>query len=254
MRFNGSRVGGAIAALLAAVVVVGPATAWAQAPAAPGPPTRKLAWIARVIVPTSARATAGGHRIVGAVPTIAEWNGGPVGLLVLDSRVDSLRRLWLRVALPQRPNGSSGWIPAEDARLSTTSYRIEIAVRGRRLRLLHDGRVVLRTRVVVGAPATPTPQGLFAVNERVREPDPRGFLGSWALHLTAFSNVLDDYGGGPGRVAIHGRGGASFADPLGTARSHGCIRLPNAVIDRLARAAREGTPVRIVSRFSQISR
>jgi lipoprotein-anchoring transpeptidase ErfK/SrfK len=40
--------------------------------------------------------------------------------------------------------------------------------------------------------------------------------------------VLDDYGGGPGRVAIHGRAGASLLDPLGTARSHGCIRIDNA--------------------------
>ncbi|HEY7619780.1 MAG TPA: L,D-transpeptidase [Solirubrobacteraceae bacterium] len=251
MAFSGSRVGGAVAAVLAAAVVAEAAPAGAQTPAAP---TRKLAWIARVLVPTTARTAPGAHRVVGAVGTIAEWNGGPVGLLVLDSRVDHLKRLWLRVALPRRPNGSSGWIPADDARLSTTSYRIEIAVRSRRLRLLHRGRVVLRTRVVVGAPATPTPQGLFAVNERVREPDPHGFLGSWALHLTAFSNVLDDYGGGPGRVAIHGRGGASFADPLGTARSHGCIRLPNSVVERLARVAREGTPVRVVSRFGQISR
>lgn len=254
MSWPGSRVGCALATVLATTVVAGAAPAGAQTPAAPVPPTRKLAWVARVIVPTTARTAPGAHRAVGAVGTIAEWNGGPVGLLVLDSRVDTLKRLWLRVALPRRPNGSSGWIPADDAQLSTTSYRIEIAVRGRRLRLLHRGRVVLRTRVVVGAPATPTPQGLFAVNERVREPDPHGFLGSWALHLTAFSDVLDDYGGGPGRVAIHGRGGASFADPLGTARSHGCIRLPNSVIERLARVAREGTPVRIVSRFRQLSR
>ena len=48
------------------------------------------------------------------------------------------------------------------------------------------------------------------------------------IQLTAFSDVLDNYGGGPGRVAIHGRGGASLADPLGTARSHGCVRVANA--------------------------
>jgi lipoprotein-anchoring transpeptidase ErfK/SrfK len=251
MAWPGSRVSGALATLLVTAVAAG--SAQAQTQATPAPPTRKLAWIARVIVPTTARVAPAGHRAVARVTTIAEWNGGPVGLLVLDSRVDRLKRLWLRVALPRRPNGSSGWIPADDALLSTTPYRIEIAVRTRRLRLLRAGKLVLRTRAVVGAPATPTPQGLFAVNERVREPDPHDFLGSWALHLTAFSNVLDDYGGGPGRVAIHGRGGASFADPLGTARSHGCIRLPNSVIDRLARVAREGTPVRIVSRFAQLS-
>ncbi len=68
-------------------------------------------------------------------------------------------------------------------------------------------------------------------------------LGPWALHLTAHSNVLDNYGGGPGRVALHGRSGALLNDPLGTSRSHGCIRMPNAFIARLERVAVEGTPV-----------
>ena len=70
-------------------------------------------------------------------------------------------------------------------------------------------------------------------------------VGSWVLHLTAFSNVLENYGGGPGRVAIHGRGGASLADPLGTARSHGCVRIANADVAWLARTVAPGTPVRI---------
>ena len=59
--------------------------------------------------------------------------------------------------------------------------------------------------------------------------------------------MLDDYGGGPGRVAIHGRGAASLADPLGSARSHGCIRVDNAAIRFLARVLVPGVPVRISS-------
>jgi lipoprotein-anchoring transpeptidase ErfK/SrfK len=81
----------------------------------------------------------------------------------------------------------------------------------------------------------------------VPQPDPRGFLGPWALLVTAFSSTLTSYGGGPGQVALHGRDGASLADPLGSARSHGCIRIPNVAIRLLARVAREGTPVEIVA-------
>jgi lipoprotein-anchoring transpeptidase ErfK/SrfK len=55
--------------------------------------------------------------------------------------------------------------------------------------------------------------------------------------------VRDDYGGRPGRVAIHGRDGASLRDPLGSAASHGCVRVPNAFVRLLARRASEGTPV-----------
>jgi lipoprotein-anchoring transpeptidase ErfK/SrfK len=55
--------------------------------------------------------------------------------------------------------------------------------------------------------------------------------------------VLEDYGGGKGRVAIHGRSGGLLADPLGTAASHGCVRLDNDAVSWLAARAVEGTPV-----------
>ncbi len=104
-------------------------------------------------------------------------------------------------------------------------------------------------RAVVGAPQWPTPHGLFAVSERVPQPNPKGFLGPSALHLTAFSNKLIHFDGGPGTVAIHGRGGASLLDPLGTARSHGCIRITNRAIDYIeARAVKEPRPDRLRTR------
>jgi lipoprotein-anchoring transpeptidase ErfK/SrfK len=154
------------------------------------------------------------------------------------------RGLWLHVALPRRPNGASGWIPADVARLSRTPYRVEISTARRTLALLRAGKAVLRTRVVVGKPSTPTPRGLFAIAERVPQPSAAGFLGPWALLLTAFSDNLRSYGGGPGQVAVHGRAGASLRDPLGSARSHGCVRIPNSAITILARRP-EGTPVKI---------
>ncbi len=98
---------------------------------------------------------------------------------------------------------------------------------------------------MIGAPATPTPRGLYAIYEKLAQPNPKGFLGPWALHLTAFSNVLLNYGGGPGRVAIHGRDGASLADPLGSSRSHGCIRVDDPNIIWMARVVPLGTPVLI---------
>jgi lipoprotein-anchoring transpeptidase ErfK/SrfK len=50
-------------------------------------------------------------------------------------------------------------------------------------------------------------------------------------------------------VAIHGRGGASLLDPLGSARSHGCIRLSNRAVSWLVSTVGyeqlPGTPVQI---------
>jgi lipoprotein-anchoring transpeptidase ErfK/SrfK len=251
------RVGYGAAALVVAVCVVaatgvGPSDAAAGAGATaggpqPGKPTREWAWRARIVAPTTARAAPRlDARPRHHLGTAARWNRGPVGLLVLDGRRDREKRLWLRVLLPRRPNGTSGWIPADRAVVRRTPWRVVVDVDRRRVSLLYNGRVRRSWRAVVGAPATPTPRGLFAIAERVRQQHPDGFIGSWALHLSAYSGVLDNFGGGPGTIGIHGRGGASLLDPLGSAASHGCIRIDNGPVAFLARRAFEGTPVRIV--------
>ncbi len=169
------------------------------------------------------------------------WNGGPVVLSIAEVRtVDGVR--WLRVRLPIRPNGATGWLQEDNVEVRRLRYRIEISRKLHKLSLLRDGQRIGSTRVVIGAASTPTPAGQFAVLEVVRQPK-GSVLGPWALHLTAHSNVLDNYGGGPGRVALHGRSGALLNDPLGTSRSHGCIRMPNAFVARLQKVAVEGTPV-----------
>ena len=234
------------AAALVAVTLLTPPQAVART-TVPAAPTRSEAWIARIVHPTLARSEPGGGEAVERVDALARWNGGPVGLLVLGTRADADGRLWLRVALPTRPNHGTGWIQADQTKLSRTPYRIEVSVGRRTVTLLRAGRVDQVYRAVVGQPRWPTPRGLFAVSERVPQPDPDGFLGPWALVLTAFSPTLTSFDGGPGQVAIHGRAGASLADPLGSARSHGCIRIPNEGIRLLARLAREGTPVEIVA-------
>jgi lipoprotein-anchoring transpeptidase ErfK/SrfK len=172
------------------------------------------------------------------------WSHQQQSLLVLD-RARRKGHTWLKLLLPVRPNGSAGWVDAERVALSRTRWWVEVRTGARRVTVYNQGTRVLSFRAVVGAPATPTPTGLAAILERNRQSDPHGFLGTWALPLTALSEVLEDYGGGPGRVAIHGRAGASLNDPLGTARSHGCIRVENRRIDWMARRLRAGTPVRI---------
>lgn len=162
-------------------------------------------------------------------------------LLVLRSALDRRGRRWLRVRLPERPNDHAGWIVADRTRMRVTRWRIVVSLDSRAVTVRRAGKVVRRFAAVVGALSTPTPRGLFAIGERIRQPP--GVLGPWALHLTAHSRVLDDYGGGKGRVAIHGRSGSLLYDPLGSARSHGCIRLDNGSVSWLAARAVEGTPV-----------
>ncbi|WP_053227191.1 L,D-transpeptidase [Solirubrobacter soli] len=215
----------------------------APAPRVAAAPTRASAWIARLVARTPAwdspRATGTPHML----EPLGRWTGGPVGLLVLEARDDG----WLRVLLPTRPNGASRWVKADRVRLVRTRWRVEVHLSERTVTLLRDGKTRARLKAVIGAPATPTPKGRFAIYETARQPDAAGFLGPFALHLTGHSDVLDDYGGGPGRLAIHGRGGSSLADPLGSARSHGCIRIDNAAVRRLARVLAPGVPVVVSS-------
>jgi hypothetical protein len=199
--------------------------------------------VAQVIVRAAVRERPGAGRVVWTARVLTHWGHGPQQLLVLNRAFDSHGRRWLKVRLPIRPNGNSGWIRSDFVRLSWTPWWIGVSLRWKLVSVYRVGVLVRRFSAVVGAPATPTPTGLHAIYDPIAQVDPNGFVGPWALHLTAFSNVLDNYGGGPGRVAIHGRGGASLLDPLGTARSHGCIRVDNDEVSWLARTVPRGTPV-----------
>jgi lipoprotein-anchoring transpeptidase ErfK/SrfK len=152
------------------------------------------------------------------------------------------------VRLPSRPNDAAGWIESQSVVLEPTPWRITVSTSARTLTLTRSGRRVLQVQVVVGTPSTPTPAGLFAIAQAVPS-DPNAFVGSWVLALTAHSDLLQHFDGGDGTVGIHGRGGASLLDPLGSAASHGCIRLANDAIDalvrRIGRSDLVGTPVEV---------
>lgn len=210
-----------------------------------GRPTTELAWRAKLFEPTE---TYSRLSQVGVAHRGFLTQASPSWLLVLAAVSDQEGRCWLKVRLAERPNRAVGWIDSEPVLLRPTTWRIDVSLATRTLTLDHAGIPMRRIRVVIGAPSTPTPMGLFAIIGAWRSP-PNAFLGSWILALTAHSNVLHEFDGGNGRIGIHGRGGASLHDPLGTNRSHGCIRLANSAIDWLVhtigRAQLPGTPVRI---------
>jgi lipoprotein-anchoring transpeptidase ErfK/SrfK len=233
-------------AALALLVVAAPAAAKTHSSEAivPGP-TMRQAYTAEIKVPTVARAKPNAGRIVAHIGTAAPWSGGRNQLLVLGSKHDSAGRTWLHVELTQRPNGSAGWMLADFAEVSPTRYHVIISLSKRTLSLYRSGKLVKTVSSVVGAPGTPTPTGFFAVSTAVPQPDPTGFYGPWVLHLNAFSNVYKTFEGGDGVIGIHGRDGASLQNPLGTAESHGCVRVDNDVVSLLAHVAGPGTPVEI---------
>jgi lipoprotein-anchoring transpeptidase ErfK/SrfK len=157
-------------------------------------------------------------------------------------------RCWVRVRLPRRPNDAAGWVSANRVLLQPTRWRIVVSTAQRTLTLLRAGVPVRTVSVVVGKPSTPTPNGVFAITWAIQW-NANDFLGSWVLELTAHSDILQRFDGGDGTVGLHGRGGASLLDPLGSASSHGCVRLANSAIDWLVSTVGAnrlpGTPVQV---------
>jgi len=202
------------------------------------------ATIAQIVVRTDAWTRPDGTRRRLRLSTQTSWSGEPQSLLVLGS-TEVGGQEWLRVLLPIRPNDSSAWIARSNVLVSHTPYWVTITLHRRQVAVYRAGRLRRRFTAVVGKRSTPTPLGLAAIYERDRQPDANGFVGSWALPLTALSNKLHSFDGGPGRVAIHGRGGDSLRDPLGSARSHGCIRVDNGAVSWLAHRLPIGAPVLI---------
>ena len=219
--------------------IVGSLTAALLAPAAAhagafhAPSRAHGATVARLLTPTFARPRLGSVRGALRVDAATAWSRHAQTMLVLDAATYRGRR-WVRVLLAKRPNGSSGWIPRDRVTLSHTPYWIEVGKHTRRVTLYRDGRLVRRFRAEVGAAATPTPVGLAAIYERNRQPNPEGTFGPWVLALTSLSSVLHSFGGGPGRIAIHGGVGGA---------SHGCVHLRNADVAWLAARIPVGTPV-----------
>jgi lipoprotein-anchoring transpeptidase ErfK/SrfK len=150
---------------------------------------------------------------------------------------------WLEVMVPGRPNGGTGWIRRLGTASSTTHWRIVIETARRRVVVYDDGLPVRTFVAIVGKPSTPTPLGRFFVEEVVALP-PEDVGAPYALALSARSNVLQEFEGGPGQIAVHGLG--NIGGVLGTAVSHGCIRLNSFEMRWLVAYITPGVPVTIV--------
>jgi lipoprotein-anchoring transpeptidase ErfK/SrfK len=151
---------------------------------------------------------------------------------------------WINVHLPVRPNGSTGWIAAEDVELISTDLRIEIALDEFELVVYRGSQPVLSSSIGVGTDERPTPGGVYYIRELLQPPDPGGVYGPYAYGLSGYSPVLDSFNGGDAVIGIHG---TNDPDSIGTLASSGCIRLPNDVITELVNEVGLplGTPVYI---------
>jgi hypothetical protein len=176
---------------------------------------------------------------IGTVP--ANWYGGQSALPVLAQD-----KGYLKVRLAQRPNGSTAWIAASAATLSSTPYKIVIDLATEHLMLYKAGHLLMNAPAGVGTPQDPTPTGNFFVV--LFASPPSAAWGPFVMVTSGHSDAISDYEeSGDAIVAIHGPLGEDAAIGTTGARvSHGCVRLHDADLAQL-RTVPVGSPVQIVN-------
>jgi hypothetical protein len=229
----------ACAAFVAALLAAG--TLGAESPSdPPAAAWAGLRW-AHLLEPATARERPASTSPVVTIVRPATPEGESNLVLALESREDAYGRDWVRVQLAILPNNSTGWVRRE-ALGELHAVRTRLVVDRKRLRavLWKNGLTVFAARVGVGEPRWPTPRGEFYVRQRLSGfGDP--FYGPIAFGTSARSAVLTDWPGG-GYIGIHG---TNRPELLPGRVSHGCIRMRNEDIRRLARLMPLGTPLTV---------
>ena len=166
-------------------------------------------------------------------------DGFPEVYLLLREYVDGKRRIWVKVRIPKRPNGRTGWVLRSALGPYRTNHHLLIV--NRRMltaTLKKDGHTIWSARVGVGKAATRTPAGRFWVREKFRFRNAPAY-GTRAIGTSAYAPTLSDWPGG-GVIGIHGTNEPGL---LPGRVSHGCIRVRNQAIARLYRLIPVGTPI-----------
>ncbi|MDX6437696.1 MAG: hypothetical protein QOF45_279 [Gaiellaceae bacterium] len=227
--FGGRHLRTLLAAAVALIAIAAPGTASAAS---------KESIVAQAKVPSVALYRAAGAKRPFLRLSNPNRHGAPLVFLVKERRPGG----WEKVYVPIRPNGSTAWIRGRQVTLAVNPYRIRVSLGAHTLTVWKGARVFHRERAGVGRSIVPTPAGTYYLAELLAQPNPTGAYGPYAFGLSAYSNVLYSFGGGPGQIGLHGTNNPAS---LGTNASHGCIRISNAGIVKLARILPLGTPVRI---------
>jgi lipoprotein-anchoring transpeptidase ErfK/SrfK len=162
-------------------------------------------------------------------------------VLVLGDRVDRRGALWIRVRLALLGHRDTAWLPRRAlGGYGTVRTRLVIDVDSFSATLYRNGKPIFKADVGVGMPSWPTPRGSFYIRDKLT-----GFAspmyGPIAFGTSARSRVLTDWPAG-GFVGIHGTDQPGL---IPGRISHGCIRMRNEDIVRLAKLMPVGTPLTI---------
>jgi hypothetical protein len=167
--------------------------------------------------------------------------GGPQVFLLRNEAWAANGGLYYRALLPVRPNGTTGFVPADRLRVSWTDYHLVVDRHALRLTLWKGCRVAHRFHIGLGTKETPTPVGHFYLAVLMKPPNPKTVYGAYAYGLSGYSKVIRNWRWG-GVIGLHGTNKNSS---VGHRVSHGCIRMRNSAIKALVRILPLGTPITI---------
>jgi lipoprotein-anchoring transpeptidase ErfK/SrfK len=162
-------------------------------------------------------------------------------VLVLGRETDNAGRLWVKVRIPALPDNVTAWVERSAlGGYTVVDTRLEVDLERLTVTLYRAGRRVFAAPAGVGKPSWPTPKGHFYIRNKLTS-FASPVYGPLAFGTSARSRVLTDWPGG-GFIGIHGTNEPQL---LPGRVSHGCIRLRNRDIVRLAELMPVGTPVTI---------
>lgn len=194
---------------------------------------------AKVAIPVHARPTT--RSPVVTKLHFSTEDGFPEVYLVLSRLVMGNGRKWLKIALPMRPNGQTGWVVRGAlGKVKKVTTWLVVDRSKLRARFYDHDHAVWSAPVGIGKPSTPTPTGLYWVREEFVLSN-QVFYGPYAFGTSAYANISDWPGGGV--VGVHG---TSLPQLIPGRPSHGCIRMRNPDILWLAYHMPVGTPISIV--------
>jgi hypothetical protein len=164
-----------------------------------------------------------------------EWNT-PRVLSVVEHRLG-----WLAVLVSELKNGRVAWIPLDRVtRLKAVTWSLHVDLSKRQLMVRHGGKAVRRFQIGIGRPGHSTPQGRFAVTDRLHVTDPASPYGCCVLALSGHQTRLPPGWPGGDRLAVHATADLSG---LGHEVSLGCMRAHPSTARWLIRRIPLGSPV-----------
>ncbi|WP_299485677.1 L,D-transpeptidase [Acaryochloris sp. IP29b_bin.137] len=167
-----------------------------------------------------------------------------IGTLTLFDRAEAVERNIPETPLPNLAQPRN-YLPSAHA-----TRRLELSISRRRVTLFQNDQILKSYPVAVGKAGWPTPVGDFAVKTKVRNPpwqNPfrgKGYvIPGGALDNPLGTRWLGFWTNGKNWIGFHGTPNRSS---VGSAASHGCVRMYDEDIQELFELVAVGTPVKVI--------